>query len=136
VTLAADASLVVAANYNGNAYFWAPANGASAEDLTPIRKLQVSAGVSSANTQDVWRFRPGLGGMPEGLRVASRRLPSPPACPHPRPSLYPQAHRSYVLSARLSPDVRLLATASADRTVKLWNTSDGSLYTTLAGAWI
>lgn len=85
MTLAADASLVVAANYNGNAYFWAPANGASAEELTPIRKLQ--------------------------------------------------AHRSYVLSARLSPDVRLLATASADRTVKLWNTSDGSLYTTLAGKW-
>ena len=45
-----------------------------------------------------------------------------------------QAHRNYLLAARLSPDVRLLATASADRTVKLWNTQDGSLITTLAGA--
>ena len=81
VTVAADASLVVAANYNGNCFFWAPR---SAEEYTPLRKLD--------------------------------------------------AHRNYITAARLSPDVRLLATASADRSIKLWSTADGSLITTLAGA--
>lgn len=80
VTVAADASLCVATNYNGNAYFWSPR---SSEEFVPVKKLA--------------------------------------------------AHKAYVTAARLSPDVRFLATASSDRTVKLWNTRDFSLAATLAG---
>jgi G protein beta subunit-like protein len=81
ISVAADASCVVASNFNGNVFFWQPR---SSEHLQPLHKLQ--------------------------------------------------AHGSYITAARLSPDVRYLATASADRTVKLWNVADYSLATTLAGA--
>jgi G protein beta subunit-like protein len=42
-------------------------------------------------------------------------------------------HKAYVLNARFSPDARLLATSSSDRTVKLWSTSDFSLAGSLGG---
>lgn len=80
LSIASDASLVVASNYNGRVYGWRPT---SSEEFTPVARLQ--------------------------------------------------AHPGYILKAVLSPDVRLLATASSDRTVKLWNTSDFSLVRTLAG---
>lgn len=42
-------------------------------------------------------------------------------------------HKAYVLRSVFSPDARLLATASSDRTVKLWNTQDFSLAGSLTG---
>ena len=39
----------------------------------------------------------------------------------------------YVLKCLLSPDVRQLATASADKTVKLWNLDGFTLERTLTG---
>ena len=44
-----------------------------------------------------------------------------------------QGHDAYILKCSLSPDVRYLATASSDHTVKLWNVQDDfSLDKTLA----
>lgn len=40
----------------------------------------------------------------------------------------------YILKCLLSPDVRQLATASADKTVKLWNLDGFALDRTLTGA--
>ncbi len=80
IAIASDASAVVAANFNGGLFVWAPR---SSEEYTPLRRLQ--------------------------------------------------GHRGYILSARLSPDVRLLATASSDRTVRLWNVADWSPALTLTG---
>lgn len=42
-----------------------------------------------------------------------------------------RAHGTYILRAQLSPDVRYLATASADRTVKLWSVPDLTPVSTL-----
>mmetsp|Transcript_41549 Transcript_41549/g.69254 ORF Transcript_41549/g.69254 Transcript_41549/m.69254 type:complete len:145 (-) Transcript_41549:323-757(-) len=44
-----------------------------------------------------------------------------------------EAHSTYILRCLLSPDVRLLATTSADHTVKLWNVDDLTLEKTLVG---
>jgi G protein beta subunit-like protein len=44
-----------------------------------------------------------------------------------------QAHDKYVLKCLLSPDVKYLATMSADHTAKLWDTSDFELSRTLVG---
>jgi len=50
-----------------------------------------------------------------------------------------EAHSTYCLSALLSPDVKYLATTSADKTVKIWNAEQGfKLDKTLMGhgAWV
>ncbi|CAO3668322.1 unnamed protein product [Rhizopus stolonifer] len=45
-----------------------------------------------------------------------------------------QAHTNYILRVVLSPDTKLLATCSADNTVKIWNTEKNfELYLTLQG---
>ncbi|ORX58938.1 WD40 repeat-like protein [Hesseltinella vesiculosa] len=45
-----------------------------------------------------------------------------------------QAHNEYILRCVLSPDTKLLATCSADKTIKIWNTQDNfSLVMTLTG---
>jgi len=81
VAVTPDATLVAAANFNGNCYFWSPGEGG--KEFVPVKKLR--------------------------------------------------AHRAYVTACRLSPDGRYFATASSDRTLKLWNTCDFSLAATLSG---
>lgn len=44
-----------------------------------------------------------------------------------------KAHQGFVLKCLLSPDVRQLATTSADKTVKIWNLDGFTLDRTLAG---
>lgn len=44
-----------------------------------------------------------------------------------------KAHGTYILKCLLSPDVRQLATTSADRTIKLWNLDGFTLDRTLSG---
>ena len=82
IAVAADASLVVAANFNGNAFFWTPSSGDDGT-FVPVKKLR--------------------------------------------------AHKAYITRCCFSPDVRFFATASSDRTLKLWNTHDVSLAASLAG---
>jgi G protein beta subunit-like protein len=84
LSVAADGSLVVAANSAGTCYVWRAARGAA---LT-------------AHFEPLHRLR---------------------------------AHGAPVLRCLLSPDVRALATASADKTVKLWSLDGFTLDRTLAG---
>jgi G protein beta subunit-like protein len=92
------------------------------EPENPIRSLSMSgnAAVLVAGTNSgtcfVWRVTAGddLSSQFEPLR----RL---------------EAHKTFCLKTLISPDAKLLATTSADRTVKLWNTKDFSLEKTLTG---
>mmetsp|Transcript_16996 Transcript_16996/g.43934 ORF Transcript_16996/g.43934 Transcript_16996/m.43934 type:complete len:337 (+) Transcript_16996:192-1202(+) len=84
VTVAADASLVAAANNNGTCFVW---RLGKAHDLTT----------------------------------------------HFEPHHMLAAHSRYVLKALLSPDVKWLATMSADHTTKLWDTQTFELARTLSG---
>lgn len=44
-----------------------------------------------------------------------------------------QAHKTYILKCRLSPDAQYLATCSSDKTCKLWKISNFSLFNTFTG---
>lgn len=44
-----------------------------------------------------------------------------------------KAHDGYILKCQISPDIQYLATASSDRTVKLWDLKDMRLNKTLQG---
>lgn len=83
ISVAADGTLLVAANNRGNCYIWKMENGRDTTDLKPILKLE--------------------------------------------------AHETHILRCLLSPDVRLLATCSADGSIKIWNTSDFTLEKVLTG---
>jgi WD40 repeat protein len=50
-----------------------------------------------------------------------------------KPQAPKYAHRSAVLSVAFSRDGIIVASASADKTVKLWNVADGSLLHVLTG---
>lgn len=104
VTVAADGSLVVAANHRGTCYVWqlskggggegsAPGGAPTTAAFDPLHKLQAHG--------------PGSVGAP------------------------PDAGPAYVLKCLLSPDVRLLATTSSDKTVKLWSLDNYSFDLTM-----
>lgn len=44
-----------------------------------------------------------------------------------------KGHISYVFSARYSPDGKMIATGSADKTIKLWDVANGKLVRTIKG---
>ena len=83
------------------------------------------------------------------LITACSPTPTPTPTPTPKPSPTPtptpivveakekcsglEAHRDTVSSIAISPDGKLLASASGDSTIKLWNLNDGSLVRELKG---
>lgn len=79
------------------------------------------------------------------LITACSPTPTPTPKPSPTPTPTPivveakekcsglEAHRDIVSSIAISPDGKLLASASGDCTIKLWNLNDGSLVRELKG---
>lgn len=67
-----------------------------------------------------------------------REAPRPSALPHRRPSMsgphvWPYGHSAEVRTVAFSPDGRVLASGSADATIKLWEPRTGRLIRTLRG---
>ena len=110
LAIAVDASLLAAANFNGNCYFWAPGGGGSSGGGG-------GGGGSSSSSGGVGSSGGGESSGGSEPLVPLKKL---------------RAHKSYITAARISPDGRYFATAASDRTLKLWNTHDFSLAATLA----
>jgi len=111
----------------GNIRVWdLTANACSCELVpevgTPVRSLSVAGdgsmvvAANQAGTAYVWRM----------LRGAS-------VTTHFEPLHKLRAHQTHVLKCLISPDMRQLATVSADKTVKLWNIEGFTLDRTLTG---
>jgi G protein beta subunit-like protein len=114
VSIACDASMVVAANNHGRTYFWSPV---SSSQYTPVRKLAAHRGyvlnctispdvrllatTGSDNTVKLW-------GMSDGKLVQT-------LC----------GHSKWVWDCVFSADSSYLATASSDSTAQLWELGTG-----------
>lgn len=51
----------------------------------------------------------------------------------PKPKATLQGHKNYIWSVAFSPNGKLLASGSADKTIKLWDTATGKVTATLLG---
>jgi G protein beta subunit-like protein len=118
---------LISGDQAGNIRIWDLTMGTCMRELVPepdnaIRSLSVSANggilvaAAGSGTCFVWRLSDGEGGSTQFEPL--HRL---------------DAHKTYCLHCEVSPDTKLLATTSADRTVKLWNCVDFSLEKTLVG---
>ncbi|KDN45753.1 WD40 repeat-like protein [Tilletiaria anomala UBC 951] len=113
VSVASEGSCLVAGNHHGNVYVWRINSGV-------VPDQQGAGGQGS------------LQAAPEGSTAADGQplVPPPPANANPgeeytdlQPVTTFRAHEKYLTKCLLSPDVRYLATCSADTTIKIWNTS-------------
>jgi G protein beta subunit-like protein len=135
VSIAADASLLAAANFNGHVYFWTPnpsAVSASNGFGTAPADITKEEGTSAEHQQQEQRQQDAAAAQAQAqAQTRTLRLDSGSYTP----VKLLAAHKAYILSARISPDVRYIATASSDRTVKLWSVADGTyaLSATLTG---
>ncbi|KIS69081.1 TOR complex subunit LST8 [Mycosarcoma maydis] len=136
---------LVSCDQNGSVKVWdLGQNGCShelvPEEGVPIRSVTVAADgsclVAGNNTGKVyvWRF---INGVYDAQQAG--QPPSPAGGAGDFTELQPvttfQAHEKYLTRVLLSPDVRHLATCSADATVKIWSTSryEFALEKTLVG---
>jgi len=114
---------LISGDQNGNIRVWDLTANAASYELVPdgktaIRSITVASDASmvlAANNRGTvfaWKFA-------KGNFEAIQKI---------------DAHSTYCLKALLSPDVKYLATTSADKTVKLWNVEKGfALEKTLGG---
>lgn len=137
---------LIAGDEDGNIRVWDLAANACSYELVPdgktaIRSICVASDASlvsaatNRGTVFLWRLaRPGStagvgGGGGGGIGGSSLFEPLQKI----------DAHSTYCLTALLSPDVKYLATTSADKSVKIWNVENGfKLEKTLQGhsAWV
>ncbi|PIK49498.1 putative target of rapamycin complex subunit lst8 [Apostichopus japonicus] len=110
---------------SGTVYVWdirstrneqlVPEEGASIQSIAINSDASLLTAVNNKGTCYVWRLTPGKEDILSELHPKCKK----------------EAHRKYALKCKFSPDCTLLATTSADQTVKIWKTADFSLLTTL-----
>ncbi len=134
-----DGKILASGSYDGTIKLWQT-------DGTPITTIQGHQGkinsvsfspdsqiLASAGADRIiklWQLEPKL---KTGNNQQKENQKSPLPTPH-SPSLYKtlKSHKSWVLDVTFSPDNQTLASASADKTIKLWRL-DGTLINTLEG---
>lgn len=127
VVLHPNGNELISGDQMGNIRVWDLTAGACSCELVPevgtgVRSLTVAqdgsliVAANSSGTCYVWR----------SLRGSNLTT-------HFEPLHKLKAHSTYILKCLLSPDVRQLATTSADKTIKLWNLDGFTLDRTLTG---
>lgn len=127
VVLHPNQTELISGDQNGNIRVWdLTANACSCELVpevgTAVRSVSIATdgslvvAANSSGTCYVWKLQ-------RGAKTTA----------HFEPLHKLQAHNAYVLKCLLSPDNRLLATTSSDKTVKLWNLDGFKLERTLEG---
>lgn len=117
ICVASDASLVSAATNRGTVFLWRLGRGSTSGGTN-----SVSNGTGVAGGNGTVGGAAGIGGS--SLFEPLQKI---------------EAHSNYCLTALLSPDVKYLATTSADKTVKIFNAENGfQLEKTLTGhsSWV
>lgn len=128
VVLHPNQSELLSGDQYGNVRVWDLKANACSYELVPeegvaIRSLSIASDGSLAvaannnGTCFIWRLH-GASASSSGSFEPLHRL---------------QAHNDYVLKCLISPDIRSLATSSADRTLKLWRLHDFSCSRALRG---
>ena len=118
---------LISGDQNGNVRVWDLTQNACSCELVPevgtaVRSVSIAGdgslvvAANSSGTCYVWKLQRGA-----------------KSTAHFEPLHRLQAHNAYVLKCLLSPDCRLLATTSSDKTVKLWNLDGFKLERTLEG---
>jgi len=92
-----------------------PEPGAAFQSISIDPEGNYLAAINNKGKCYVWRMKGGINDQPTEL--------------HPEKQI--EAHRRYGLKCQFSPDSTLLATTSADCTVRIWRTADFSLMTEL-----
>ena len=158
VSIASDGTTAVAANNQGDCFFWTPGdfskpNISSQPSVTmPTVDLSQTTMASMVptdnNSQLVSENDSSVSSAPSTVdNQASIRLPTPALAPTPPTPIFPTtattspyniqtltAHPgAYILKCCISPDVKTLATTSSDHTIKLWSMENRTLEKTLAG---
>ena len=125
VILHPNQSELISGDQNGNIRVWDLAMNACSRELIPdgeiaIRSISVASDggqLVAANNSGkcfVWKLADNDANKFEPLQKL-------------------EAHSTYITKCTFSLDCKMLATASADHTVKLWSTKDYSLVKTLSG---
>ncbi|KAI3644988.1 hypothetical protein MP228_011152 [Amoeboaphelidium protococcarum] len=99
LSIASDSSLLTAGTHKGNVYMW---------------KLSTQSSMFKTDQQSTH-------GEQQQQKSASAHTEFLPVCKL-------KAHNNYMLRSVLSPDVKHLATASADSTIKIWSLQSGENY--------
>lgn len=109
-----------------------PEVGTAVRSLTVAPDGSMMVAANNNGTCYVWRMLRGAGAAAATHHGAASAAGAA-AATHFEPLHKLRAHHGYITRCLISPDVQQLATASSDRTVKLWNLDGFGLDRTLAG---
>ncbi|KAJ5071605.1 target of rapamycin complex subunit lst8 [Anaeramoeba ignava] len=122
VTISNDASLVAAANNEGRCFVWALTNtknnlskNDSSDEKKTIQKSVENPTENVKNLKENSLAKKEISFDPQENSLNLENLAEF------KPLHKINAHKTYILKCLISPDIKYLATTSADHTVKIWN---------------
>lgn len=116
VSMTNDANCLIATNYNGNIYAWTPNTNRNSNNNSSNIRGSINGNINSGSSDGNTAFS-----LDTSTSHQNTLLSSSSSSELYIPLTKISAHRAYILSAKISPDGKYIATTSSDRTLKLWN---------------